>query len=135
MDSREKALGEVVAGLLDARHDPATARFDEELAKAEAEGRIDPRTATALRWWQRQSLRALVEHARSTVPAAVAALERAREAAELGAAESAGAWARAEAPIDPAGAGEPAPAPQTIDLETRRRLFVAGLPRTEGPTP
>lgn len=119
MDSREKALGDVVAGLLDARHDPATERFDAELAAAEAEGRIDPRTSRLLRWWQRESLRALVDHARLTVPAALAALDAARAAAEQATDQSAEAWGRAEAPA--------ADTPATIDLESRRRQFVAGL--------
>lgn len=119
MDSREKALGDVVAGLLDARHDPATERFDAELAAAEAEGRIDPRTSRLLRWWQRESLRALVDHARLTVPATLAALDTARAAAEQATSQSADAWQRADAP-------DAAP-PATIDLESRRRQFVAGL--------
>jgi hypothetical protein len=116
---REKALGDDVAGLLDARHDPATERFDAELAAAEAEGRIDHRTSRLLRWWQRESMRALVDHARMTIPAAVAALEAARESAEQSAGQSAQAWSHA---ADPAPAG-----PATIDLEARRRSFVTGL--------
>jgi hypothetical protein len=117
MSSRERALGDVVAGLLDARLDPATDRFDAELAAAEADGRIDAQTARLLRWWQRESLRGLVEHARRTIPTTVVALDEANSAARTGNEESAAAWARAEQPDRS----------RTIDLDERRQAFVSGL--------
>ena len=49
------AYADLVAGLLDARPDPATERFDAELAAAEADGRIDAADRPVLRWWQREA--------------------------------------------------------------------------------
>ncbi len=93
--SRDKAYGDLIAGLLDVRHDPATERFDAELAAAEADGRLDPQTAKVLRWWQREALRSLVEHARVVVPPTLMALEDAQQGASLDAEESSQSWARA----------------------------------------
>ena len=73
---RSSAYAELVSGLLEARHDAASARFDAEVAAAEADGRIDERTARVLRWWQRESVRAVVEHARSVIPPALGCLGR-----------------------------------------------------------
>src|SRR6478609_4802720 len=73
--SRESAYADLVAGLLDVRTDPATDRFDAELAAAEEDGRVDPQTAKVLRWWQREALRALVDHARTVVPPTMLAIE------------------------------------------------------------
>ena len=80
--SREAAYADLVAGLLDLRTDPATERFDAELAAAEEDGRIDAQTAKVLRWWQRESLRTMVEHARVVVPPTMMALERAATGSE-----------------------------------------------------
>ncbi|MFI5100237.1 MAG: hypothetical protein ACHQE5_06945, partial [Actinomycetes bacterium] len=95
--SREAALSDLVAGLLDARVDPATERFDAELAAAEEDGRLDPQTAKVLRWWQREALRALVEHARVVLPPTLLALEQAAAGADREAEASAASWARAVA--------------------------------------
>ncbi len=95
--SREAALSDLVAGLLDARLDPATERFDAELAAAEEDGRIDPQTAKVLRWWQREALRALVEHGRVVLPPTLLALEQAAAGADREAEASAASWARAVA--------------------------------------
>jgi hypothetical protein len=95
--SREAALSDLVAGLLDARVDPATERFDAELAAAEEDGRIDPQSAKVLRWWQREALRALVEHARVVLPPTLLALEQAAAGADREAEASAASWARAVA--------------------------------------
>src|SRR3954470_19495913 len=76
---RSSAYAELVSGLLEARHDAASGRFDAEIAAAEADGRIDERTARVLRWWQRESVRAVVEHARSVIPPALGALDEADE--------------------------------------------------------
>src|SRR6476620_4658093 len=78
---RSSAYAELVSGLLEARHDAASGRFDAEGAAAEADGRIDERTARVLRWWQRESVRAVVEHARSVIPPALGALDEADEEA------------------------------------------------------
>jgi hypothetical protein len=119
---RSSAYAELVSGLLEARHDAASARFDAEVAAAEADGRIDERTARVLRWWQRESVRAVVEHARSVIPPALGALDEADEEASRQNDDAAQAWERATArPLpqlglqvlslpDPASAEDP-PAP------------------------
>ena len=93
--SRESAYADLVAGLLDVRADPATDRFDAELAAAEEDGRIDPQTAKVLRWWQREALRALVDHARTVVPPTMLAIEQAAGGAGREAEEASQSWARA----------------------------------------
>jgi hypothetical protein len=138
--SREAAYADLVSGLLDLRTDPATERFDAELAAAEDEGRIDPQTAKVLRWWQRESLRTMVEHASTVLPPTMLALERSASGSEREVAVSARSWARAaendedgdsatDEDSDGDGTHEP-PAPPPTDLsEHRRRLLVAGLTR------
>jgi hypothetical protein len=154
------AYSDLVAGVLDARSDAATAAFDAEIALAESEGRLDARTARALRWWQRESLRALVEHSRTALPPALAALDQAQREGFSAVTDAAEAWDRAvgetmgDTQRSPSGATDPAPtmspAPPSVheaapaaaapvgapaDLrERRRRLIVAGLnplPRKE----
>ena len=142
--SREAAYADLVSGLLDLRTDPATERFDAELAAAEDEGRIDPQTAKVLRWWQRESLRTMVEHASAVVPPTMLAIEQAAAGSEREVEVSAQSWARAggstgdsgtETSADPATPGaDPtgldAAVPPPTDLsEHRRRLLVAGLTR------
>ncbi len=150
------AYSDLVAGVLDARSDAATAAFDAEIALAESEGRLDARTARALRWWQRESLRSLVEHSRTALPPALAALDQAQREGFSAVSDAAEAWARAvgdtarasgggsetaapNAPAPPsvheAAAAAAAPVGAPADLrERRRRLIVAGLnplPRKE----
>jgi hypothetical protein len=79
--ARESAYAELVAGLLDARADVATERFDAELAAAQEAGLVDAATARSLRWWQRATVRAAVDHARATLPPVLAALDQAHAAA------------------------------------------------------
>lgn len=146
--ARESAYAELVAGLIDVREDVATARFDAELAHAEADGRIDAATARALRWWQRAAVRAVVDHARTALPPVLAALDRAHDVAAEELAEAERALDDAMALALPTGPEEPVvpvpPAPQPAveghppdeepsptpgphpDL-TSRRLLVAGL--------
>lgn len=69
---------DLVGGLLDARSDPATARFDDELAAAVSSGAVTAEAAHRLRFWQRASVRALADHARHVVPVALGALDAAR---------------------------------------------------------
>jgi len=125
---REAALAELVGGLLDARRDPALERFDAELAAAEADGRIDPRTARVLRWWQREGQRALVEHAKATLPAALLAMERSAAAAARDVDEAARSWDRAEA-----SSGQPGEAPGAQPGATPT-LTVPASPPYAGPT-
>lgn len=136
--SRETAYGDLVAGLLDVRRDPATERFDAELAAAEEDGRIDAQTARVLRWWQRESLRSVVEHARAVVPPTLLALEQAAEGAGADAETAAASLARVAGDdargTGPTSRGRPGPlepdaaAPTDLD-ERRRRMLVAGLTR------
>jgi hypothetical protein len=92
---RSAAYAELVGGLLEARHDAASARFDAEIAAAEADGRIDERTARVLRWWQRESVRAVVEHARAVIPPALGAIDVADAEATRQNDDAAQAWERA----------------------------------------
>lgn len=78
-NARGSAYAELIVGLIDARDRAAEERFDEELAAAEAAGRIDPQTARTLRWWQRESVRAVVTQAEQVVPTTLQALEIAAE--------------------------------------------------------
>jgi hypothetical protein len=77
--AKTAAYSDLIAGLLDVRDDVATQRFDAEVAAAVATGHLDPDTARRLRWLQRESVRGLVEHARTAVPAAMLGLEQARD--------------------------------------------------------
>jgi hypothetical protein len=95
--AREAAFAELVAGLIDARVDLASARFDSELAAAEASGRLDPETARLLRWWQRESVRSVTDHARSVVPVALSALERSAVEAQEAVVQADAAWTTARA--------------------------------------
>ncbi len=76
--SRAEVWSELVTALLAARSDPATDGFDDELASAVAAGQLGPEAARRLRSWQRASVRAADEHARTVLPAALGALEEAR---------------------------------------------------------
>jgi hypothetical protein len=151
--SREAAYADLVAGLLDLRSDPATERFDAELVSAEDDGRVDAQTAKVLRWWQRESLRTLVEHASTVVPPTMLALETAAGGSQREVESSAQSWARASADESTGSASstpsasadstvtadtntdtntdtDDAEVPPPTDLsEHRRRLLVAGLTR------
>jgi hypothetical protein len=109
--ARESAYAELVAGLLDARDDVATARFDAELASAQEQGRIDADTARVLRWWQRTAVRAVVDHAVTALPPVLAALDRAHDVAVDDATEAARALDDAMAAALPLGP-EPVPRPE-----------------------
>ena len=65
---------DLVNGLLDARTDHATARFDAELAAAVAAEEL-PRAANRLRFWQRAAVNAVDDHARTVLPAVLDALD------------------------------------------------------------
>jgi hypothetical protein len=139
--SREGAYSDLIAGLLDVRNDAATERFDAELAAAEEDGRIDAQTSKVLRWWQRESLRTFVEHARVVVPPTLVALEQSATGTDREVEVSARSWARAaggdtaaaEVPpvADPPGQdAESSQVTPPIDISAhRRRLLVAGLTR------
>jgi hypothetical protein len=140
--SRETAYGDLLTALLDVRLDPATDRFDAELEAAEADGRIDPATARVLRWWQRESLRSMLEHTRTVVPPTLIALEKAAGRVDDEVEAASESWARVagdDAPPTP-NRHSRVPAPKDdepatqitppADLsEHRRRMLVAGLTR------
>ncbi|MFN8168538.1 MAG: hypothetical protein U0S36_07115 [Candidatus Nanopelagicales bacterium] len=94
---RAAAYADLLAALLDARSDPATARFDEEVAAAEAAGTLDGATARNLRWWQRESVRGLADHLGEVLPALLVALVDADQRAAQSVADSAASWAAATA--------------------------------------
>jgi hypothetical protein len=147
--ARHVAYADLVGGLLDARVDPATEHFDAELSAALAAGTVTAETARTLRYWQRASVRGLVEHARNVLPPALSALEAARaesketvEAEQRSWAAATGTTARDLADqvhltdptdeTDPTGPTTPAVTPLTersINLTDHRRsrLIVAGL--------
>ena len=92
---RTAAYADLLAAVLSARSDPATARFDAEIAAAEAAGTLDGPTARTLRWWQRESVRGLGDHLGEVLPGRLVALLDAERAAEQAVADSAAAWAAA----------------------------------------
>ena len=79
---RERVYSDLVSGLLDARTDPATGRFDAQLDELVSSGAVTEQAARALRFWQRASLRALVDHTMAVLPTALGALDAARAEAE-----------------------------------------------------
>jgi hypothetical protein len=123
------AFEQLVAAMLDARHDYATTAFDEALAQAEADGGLDPATARLLRWWQRETVRAVVDHAARVLPPAVLALQDAERAA-VAEADHAMATIRAQAPEPLAAAAVPAEPPAEAPVTDRSPLTVV-LPDTD----
>lgn len=136
--TNERVYADLVSGLLGARNDPATGRFDSELDVAVASGEVSAALARRLRFWQRASLRALTDHTRTVLPTALGALEASRRDAEayveeLLAATPAAAVASALAP-DTRGPTPTITLPEPISLEgSTSRLLVAGLVTTTGP--
>lgn len=114
---RHPAYAELVAALLALRPDPATARFDALLSELVASDRLDPEDARELRWWQRESVRAVGDYVAEAVPALLVGLETSQRAAVESAAAAAAAWNAANhrddhEPIpDPAGPGPARPGP------------------------
>ena len=92
---RAGAYADLLAAVLATRSDPTTARFDAEIAAAEASGALDGATARNLRWWQRESVRALGEHVTAVLPGLLASLLDAERAAEQTVADSEASWAAA----------------------------------------
>jgi hypothetical protein len=69
------AYANIVAAVADARPDPATERFDAEIASAVADGRIDQQFARTLRWWQRESVRGVRDHLVEVLPPLLESLD------------------------------------------------------------
>ena len=135
--ARHVAYADLVGGLLDARVDPATEHFDAELSAALAAGTVTAEAARTLRYWQRASVRGLVEHARNVLPPALSALETAREESKETVEAEQRSWTEATGGTatdlaDPADPTEPRATPaaeRSINLTDHRRsrLIVAGL--------
>ena len=131
---------DLVGGLIDARADPATARFDAEVAEAVAADVLSEETAIRLRFWQRASVRAVADHARTVLPVALGALDAARRealedvevvAATLEAATA--ARAAAAEPVEDTGVPE---RPEEVDLLRRASTPEPARPSTlEGDRP
>jgi len=73
--ARQAAYAELVAGLLDVRDEGAQERFDGQVEQLVAEGLMTPDVARSVRLLQRQSVRAVVEHAQAVLPTTLMALE------------------------------------------------------------
>jgi len=93
--ARTAAYADLVSALAGSRRDPATERFDRELAAAEAAGAVDPVTARTLRWWQRESVRAVEDHLSAVLPDVLTRLEASARDAAATVAASADSWAAA----------------------------------------
>jgi hypothetical protein len=129
--ARHVAYADLVGGLLDARLDPATERFDAELAAAVAAGTVTGDAARTLRFWQRASVRGLVDHARHVLPPALTALDAARDESQETVDSEQRSWT--EATGDRATGTSPTTSTpsedRSINLTEHRhsRLIVAGL--------
>jgi hypothetical protein len=131
---------DLVGGLIDARADPASARFDAELADAVAAGALLEETATQLRFWQRASVRAVSDHARTVLPVALGALDAARREAqedvEIAAATLEAATAARAAAAQPAEDPGVPVRPEEVDLLRRASTPEPARPSTlEGDRP
>jgi hypothetical protein len=128
--ARSSAYAELITGLLEVRDTSSEMQFDAALAAAESADRIDSDTARLLRWWQRETVRAVVDHAQLVLPATLLALEDSfREAHQRTAPPI-------DQPISPTSAApttEAAAEPEWADDHppptdlSARRLLVAGL--------
>lgn len=131
--SQRDVWADLVESLLDVRSDPATARFDVELAAAVADGSVTDEAAHRLRYWQRASLRALADHARGVLPVALGALEAARRDAETYVEESAELLALDDLPPDAAPELPESPTPDvpTVLLDVPAEADPARRPACE----
>jgi len=143
-ETNERVYADLVSGLLGARTDEATARFDSELDAAVERGEVGAELARRLRFWQRASLRALTDHTRTVLPPALGALEASRREAEAYVGELLGALRDAARTDEDLAAavraaatpGTPGPAPTVtlpgaFSLEPPRpRLLLASLVST-----
>ncbi|MBI1376319.1 MAG: hypothetical protein GC157_02380 [Frankiales bacterium] len=115
--ARASAYADLLSALLALRTDPATARFDAELAAAEAAGLVDGQVARTLRWWQRESMRGLADHLAAVLPDLLTELRDADRAAVDTVEAARASWAEATAPVTghlpPSPGTEPGPGPTT----------------------
>lgn len=136
--AKQEVYADLLDGLLDAREDPVTARFDAELDAAVRDGSVPASTARRLRFWQRASLHALADHTRMVLPTVLGTLDAARTEAEQVADEltaTLGAEPAAEPHKDldgdtPGATSSPqSPGPSTLE-QRHHRLIVADLVAT-----
>jgi len=132
-DAGRSAYADLVGGLLDARTDPATERFDAELAVFVTNGTVTPEAARTLRFWQRASLRNLVDHARVVLPPALAALEAARTQSTQTVDAEQEWWAESRPASEEVVEGDARPDGSINLRERRSRLIVAGLMESGAP--
>jgi len=102
-NGRSTAYADLLSALLALRADPATARFDAELAAAEANGLVDGSVARTLRWWQRESMRGLADHLAAVLPDLLTELLESDRAAAETVRAAQNSWAEATASL-PTGA-------------------------------
>ena len=126
---QHQVYADLVGGLVDAREDPAVARFDAELAAAVTRGEVSPETAKRLRAWQRASVRGVADHVRAVLPTVLAAVESAQADARAHVADLAAAFADA-ATTTPATTVDAATA---ADPGTTADPDVVGRPWPPGP--
>lgn len=119
---RRPAYADLLGALLSLRPDAASARFDALLAELLADGRLDPADARELRWWQRESLRAVGDFLAETAPELLAGLESSQRTAEDAVSVAAEAWELATEPLDESGpGGEPHPSGPGARARARAR--------------
>lgn len=134
---RLAAYADLVAALLDLSDPAPSATFDHALDAAVTDGSLTPDQARRLRWLQRESVRRLVDHARTVLPPTLVALEGELTGgvAELpdqavADGEDVTTTPATDGPEGADGPDEPVP---PVDLHSRR-LLVAGLrPLPDGP--
>ncbi len=103
---------DLVNGLLDARTDHATPRFDAELSAAVAAGELTTRAAQRIRFWQRAAVNALDDHARTVLPAMLGALDASDAEARAYVEQSAAMLDAGEAGPDAVTGPTPTPTPK-----------------------
>ncbi len=95
---RRPAYADLLGSLLSLRPDAATERFDALLAELLAAGHLDPADARELRWWQRESVRAVGDFLAETAPDLLAGLESSQRQADESVSAAALAWELATEP-------------------------------------
>jgi hypothetical protein len=112
-NGRSTAYADLLSALLALRADPATSRFDAELAAAEAGGLVDGAVARTLRWWQRESMRGVADHLAAVLPDLLTELRESDRAAVETVRAAQSSWAEATAalpttgPLQQGGSAEP----------------------------
>ncbi|MEO6714003.1 MAG: hypothetical protein ABIM89_11315 [Mycobacteriales bacterium] len=104
----------------------ASARFDDSLAAMP----LDDVQRRELRFWQRQSLRALRQYAAGALPGALAAMSAAQQETNESLEAAAKAWAATQVAREPAAEESPVGAAGAVEpdhLELRRRTVAARL--------